>query len=161
MANSTGLNPVPYSSQVVTPRGLLSVPWQAFFKQLYQVVLTASQINATTAAQEAQTAATNAASSASAASSSQSSASTYATQAATSASSAANSATQAASSATSAANYASQVQAQIDLVGAQAYSPDYISDTVQIPVHRQLITFQRVTITLAGSLQISGRGRIL
>jgi hypothetical protein len=64
-------------------------------------------------------------------------------------------------SAASAAADAATVTAQIALTGAQAYSPDYIESTVNVPVKRQLIAFQRVTIAAGGSLQIYGRGRIL
>jgi len=45
--------------------------------------------------------------------------------------------------------------------GVGAFSPDYINDTIEVPVNRQLVAFQRVTIASGGSLQIFGRGRIL
>jgi hypothetical protein len=40
-------------------------------------------------------------------------------------------------------------------------NPDLIDTTFSVPVHRQMIAFQRVTIASTGRLQISGRGRIL
>lgn len=40
-------------------------------------------------------------------------------------------------------------------------SPDYIEEVITVPLHRQMLLFQRCTIAAAGSLRIYGRGRIL
>lgn len=159
---ATNLPPVPYKTPMLSGEGFLTSPWQGWFRQLVQMVVGASQIDATTAAANAEAAEAAAASSASVAGGYATTASGYSTSAGASATGAASSATAAAASATSAATSATAAQAAVDAAaGSMAFAPDYITSTVTVPVHRQFIAFQRVTIASGGSLQILGRGRIL
>lgn len=160
MANAN-IPPVPYKAQVTGAQGIISTPWAAWFRQLYNTVITASQIDATVAASNAEAAASAAAASATNAHTAETQANTYAGNAAISATNAATSAGLASVSASTAVAQVLAAEALMDSLGVQAYSPDYITDAVNIPIHRQLIAFQRVTIASGGSLQIYGRGRIL
>lgn len=160
MAN-TSLSPVPFQTPVTGSQGILTAPWVGWFRQLFQTVLTASQIDATTAAADASASAAAAASSAAVAGSNETSAASFTAQAGISATASANSATASAISATSAQSAADSAITLANQLGAGAVSPDYLTFTFSVPVHRQLVTFQRITLGTGGSLQISGRGRIL
>lgn len=150
MAKSSKLPPVPYQTPVTGVQGMVTTPWNAWFRQIAALVLSASQIDAATAAADAEAAAALAQSAVTTAQSYSTSAATSATNAAQSASDAATSASQAAASAAAAASASS----------GQAFSPYIITSTIVVPANTQLVTFQRVTLA-GGRLQINGRGRIL
>lgn len=152
MANKVNLGPVPYQTPVTSVQGLLTTPWQAWFRQIANLVLTASQIDATAAAAEAEAAAT-------AAEAAEINAQSYAANALTSATNSASSATDAANSATAAA--ASAAAAAGATGTGSGFSPYYITSSITVPVNTQMVTFQRVTLAGSGRLQINGRGRIL
>lgn len=152
--SDVNLAPVPYQTPVTASKGLLTVPWQAWFRQLSSLVITASQVDATAAAAEAEASASAASSSAASAESYSSSAETYANNAATSATESGTSASQAESSAASAA-------ASAAAASSQGFSPYIISSPVTVPANFQMIAFQRVSLLSGGSLQINGRGRLI
>lgn len=148
----TSLPQVPYKTPLSERTGYLTGPWMAWFRDLFKVVNEASQIDASAAASAAAASAASASSSATAAQG-------YASNALTSAGNAAASETSASNSAISAAASAEAAEAAANSVAV--YNMDYVDSIVTVPVHRQFITFQRVTLVVGGSLRINGRGRIL
>jgi hypothetical protein len=151
---NVNLAPVPYQTPISGPQSIITGPWQAWFRQLTNIVLTASQVNATAAAAAAAASAAQAASSSSSAGGFSTAALGYSTTSATSSATAVTAASQAAASALAAAASAAAAT-------GQGFAPYIISSTVTVPANFQMVAFQQITLLPGGRFQIFGRGRLL